>query len=650
MAASLVIAVTAAAGCPGPRGAKPASPKAPAGADPRPGGDGQRVTGSPAVAPTADLSQDLLVVVRASSLDSLLQAGSAYVAGQLPAPFDQMVQPQRLKEALLSRLAQMGDLDRAVDASRPAALAVMDPRVYGDRGLGPLILALPVLDPQALVDGLARSQRHHETTAWNDHRFGEPPRQVHLRFDKGHAMITGSAKLLAGATRLLRSHLDAAPARGIWARVNAERVNQRYAKEIERAVRRMSRRGYLGLSIGRRARRSPDKTLALLRSLSSVELSIGLEPKQIRIRAEALGKPAGAFADYLAKLGSGPAWGAEYLPADSALVMLARSTPAAQLQASKEAFEALQGLLALLPSKIGADLKQYPERWRKALEAVVDQATGVGASAIWATADGGIGLGGVYQAKDPQAVQRASVAALETIAKDLDRLLKLAASRANKGLSGAGLTTRVRRGAFRHGAVRGDLIQLSIRWPRINKRSARQLFSASVPEARAKLKRIKRGLRTLFGARGTVALVGTTTASGEKVCLMTAGRDYAKRLSAMLAVAEGKRTSGTEKTIAALVGQRPVSMVLHAPLASLLEQTMRVVDQLTPVPARLKTAVNQLLPPAGRDVPLALWMSKGQDKLVLEGSISSDLIGIAVKGVYFALRQTTSSSSSPGRP
>ena len=65
----------------------------------------------------------------------------------------------------------------------------------------------------------------------------------------------------------------------------------------------------------------------------------------------------------------------------------------------------------------------------------------------------------------------------ETLGKDVDRLLKLAASKAKKGLDGVGLTTRVRRAAFRHGAVRGDLVQMSIRWPRITKRSAKQLSS-----------------------------------------------------------------------------------------------------------------------------------------------------------------------------
>ena len=108
----------------------------------------------------------------------------------------------------------------------------------------------------------------------------------------------------------------------------------------------------------------------------------------------------------------------------------------------------------------------------------------------------------------------------------------------------------------------------------------------------------------------------------------------------MVAQAQGKgQSSGMQPLVARLVGARQLVLLVHAPLAALVEQSMRVIDHLTPLDPRSSAAVHRLLPAAGRDVPVSAWVTRqSADQLGIDVRVSADLVGVGARALVAALQ------------
>ncbi len=79
---------------------------------------------------------------------------------------------------------------------------------------------------------------------------------------------------------------------------------------------------------------------------------------------------------------------------------------------------------------------------------------------------------------------------------------------------------------------------------------------------------------------------------------------------------------------------------IYVPVASLAEQVMRLVNEIYPVPAKIKDAFHKILPGPGKDVPIAGISQVYGSRLALNLQISPDLVGMIAKTALVAMRSS----------
>ena len=178
--------------------------------------------------------------------------------------------------------------------------------------------------------------------------------------------------------------------------------------------------------------------------------------------------------------------------------------------------------------------------------------------------------------------------------------------------------------ALRVGRTRGDQLELTLRWPRPKDRAARK----RVAELRKKVTRV-------LGRK----LVFAIATEGE-VMAVALGKGYRKVLGQMLAVARGDRAStGTEKIVQKHLTAARMSAFAYVPVASLVEQVMRVVTEVTRVPNDVKDMVQKVLPGPGNAVPVTATVSAEGRALKVDARISPELVGMGARAFMGMLQR-----------
>jgi hypothetical protein len=232
--------------------------------------------------------------------------------------------------------------------------------------------------------------------------------------------------------------------------------------------------------------------------------------------------------------------------------------------------------------------------------------------------DGGLGAGGAIAVKDPGAAQQQLGRLVKLLAKELSGAFdELRKQSGPARLSGLRLGVRAR--PLRVSGLKVDLFELAITWPR-----------AKTDQLWPGIEQVKTTVTKLLGPRPTLAFAATG-----QVGLVAFGKDYKKRLGELLAIAKGGPGSVQERRVRELAAGRPLSTLVHVPLASLLEGAMRAADQLTSVPPQLRDGVNKILPGPAKDIPVTALVRKDGETLYWELEVSSELVATLARAVFW---------------
>lgn len=611
-----VLGLIAVSSCGGPQ--TPAPEPAARAEDKASPADTDRVTGQLA-APSTDLSSEIILTGVLESGDAILDQMVAYIQPHLPGPLQGMVQPAALRAQFFKALGAP-QLEAAIQTDRPVAFAMADPEVHRGGGrLGPMLLAVPVKDAQLLIDELGKLADRHERTPWNDHLLTFEGDTLRLRFVEDYLLAAAHEKLLNGAAGTLLPLVRSASDGGARGRLQLAMgtIYRRYGAEIERGITKMRRKVDRKAAHLAAVARMVARWMGYLGSIRDITLAARLEPAAIQANLDVAAQGKGAFPAFLAQQNPGPAWGAGYLPAESALAYVTRQSPDAMLESIDEGLEMLKGLLATVVQQ------ETLQKAREAARESVKHFTGESAGAAWVTTDGGLGLASVSRVRDADAARAAMLQLLGLLADEVNRLMaKALPPKVQKELQGFKLTLRVRKGALALAGVRGDLVDVNLRWPRLKD-----------PEQRKQLAKLRKGLTRVLGPRIALALVTTGDAM-----LLTMGKDHRKRMAQLVAIAKGGAKTGMEQTFEGIVGSRKIIGCLYVPVASLAEQVMRLVERLTTVPPQVKQVFQQVLPPPGKAVPLTALVRVDGQKLVVDLDISAEVVGMIARSTMAALR------------
>jgi hypothetical protein len=287
------------------------------------------------------------------------------------------------------------------------------------------------------------------------------------------------------------------------------------------------------------------------------------------------------------------------------------------LESIDEGLEVLKGLLATVVQ---------PDTVQKARDLARESMkhfTGESAGAAWVTADGGLGLASVSRVQEANAARAATLQLFTLLAQEVNRVMaKGLPPKLQKELQGFKLTLRVRKGALAVAGVRGDLLDVNLRWPRLKD-----------PEQRKQLAKLRKGLTRVLGPRISVALVTTGDAM-----LLTMGKDHRKRMAQLVAIAKGGAKTGMERTFEGIVGSRKITGCLYVPVASLAEQVMRLAERLTTVPPQVKQVFQKVLPPPGKTVPVTALVRVDGPKLVVDFDVSAEVVGMIARSTMAAFQ------------
>jgi hypothetical protein len=572
------------------------------------------------VPPTTDISGELLLTASVGSLDSLLQRFAGYVAVHLPPAVRVMVQPDALKAQLLKAI-HASELERSIDFSRPAALGLVDPKLYHGGDFGPLLVALPIKDGQGLLDLLSKNTERHETTPWKDHVFTAGSGAIRVRFDKAWALVAGQEKMINGAAGALLPLTGRVAANGGQLEVRWAAIHDRYGKQIDRVMRKIERKTdrELGGMFG-----MVKRWVGYLKGIQTISASIDLQSTAIVSRLSFVARPSSEFASYLTKLETGAPWGAELIPKESALTIITRDGEAARLRDIDDGMKVIKGLLAKLlsaaPEPLRKDLEARLEPLSQQLQQIAKSFSGEAAVGAWVSGDGGVGFGGAVKVKEAKIAREQMIKTMKMLSTTLAQLQAKLPPAMKKELQGFNLALQVRPAGLKVGKESADLFELAIRWPKLKS-----------TEDKRKLEELKKSLGKVLGAKIVLAF-GAVAETG----LVTFGKDHRKRMTEFIAAVKGSKASGMEKIAAAAVGGKKMVTFIHVPVATLIEGGLRVADQITTVPSDVKDMITKILPGSGKDAPVSAVLHLDGSSLVWEASISADLLSMLSKAVMAA--------------
>ena len=194
---------------------KPPPPKAkPAGAA---NAQRRQARQRPARRKNVDISADVMATAVFSSFEALLQRGISYVRPHLPKAARRLAGAGMLKAKLWSKLFRNAPgLESTLDLDRPFGLAVADPKIYRARGLGPLVLAVPLVDADKFVKILADAATHggHRALDGGDHFIGDKVAGIYVRIVGRMAYVASVERLIQGAEGVMAPRLRKAPKLG----------------------------------------------------------------------------------------------------------------------------------------------------------------------------------------------------------------------------------------------------------------------------------------------------------------------------------------------------------------------------------------------------------------------------------------------------
>ncbi len=538
-----------------------------------------------------------------------------------------MIQPQVLT-AQMFKMLQIEELEPALDTGRPVALALVDPSTYRDEPLGPVLIAVPVKDVDALVSFLGKKSRKHESNVWKDHLFTTDDGPVHMRFVDGWALFAGTEKLLNGASGVLLPLVKTPPTTSVRVRANMTEVYKRYGDKIEMARTMISKSTGPGMELNPLAGMgsTAERWITFAKNIQSFDLTFDMLPREILFRLSARAAGPGPFASYLSKLNVGSAWGAGFMPADSILVGTGRYEKSLMKEDLDSSFKLLQTFL-----KGYIDVKML-ERWREALARYLRHFSGESSTAMWINADGGMGVGSAAKLTDSKMAGRVMRDLMTMLSKDLKQLIPKALPKFIRDeLPGLGLRLKVRPGALRMGGIKGDLYELVIKWPRLKDKAQRK-----------ELAQVRKKIAKVIGRRFVVA-----TAIVGDVGFMAMGKDHRSRLAKMVALAKSGKHTSMKGTLDQITGAKKSVFSLYSPLASLTEGVLRVVDQVATVPPMVKDVMHKVMPGSGKDVPLSMLVYMEKDQLFWDSSVSAELVGMITRGVLQAVMMKSGMGRTP---
>jgi hypothetical protein len=583
-----------------------------------------------------DISGEILGTLTLASGDEILKQGTTLVSPHLPPTFQALTVPDALKAQIFKGMGAP-ELQGLLDLSRPMAVALADPNSYSGRKLGPVIVALPVKDGPGFVDFLGKKASAHEGTPWKDHVLTYGEESIRVRLWEGYALMAGHEKLINGAAGVLGPLVKKTPAELGVLHVDVVQVYKRFGPQIEKAASQM--RGELGrsgldrITVGKMIHR----WLGFLKSMHSARLALSIDGALIDIEASARAKGSGEFKDYLGKLDAGEAWGARYLHDGAALSLLTRQSPELMQEEIKDGVDMLEELLAKAaehPEQQRVVAQLQLGQWRDLLRRVAKHFSGESAWALWATPAGGITMGGAARMRGEGVGQAAMRELMQFVAKELVRLqTKVLRKPLRKELPGFKITLKVRKGRLRVAGLKGDLVELSIRWPRVKGKEQRKAMA-----------KFKRGWNKVMGRKFLLGYVQTGS-----VVVWAAGKGSRKAMARLVAAARGKKELGMEQTVTQYTTGKKVVTFFYSPLRNLLDQALKVADQVTTLSPRFKEVAARVLPGPDHPVPVVSLIHVKEPSIIWRTQISGDLVGMIVRGVVAGMQSQGMSGPPPVR-
>ena len=121
------------------------------------------------------------------------------------------------------------------------------------------------------------------------------------------------------------------------------------------------------------------------------------------------------------------------------------------------------------------------------------------------------------------------------------------------------------------------------------------------------------------------------------------GQDYRKRIAQLIrnASSSAKPHPFTEATNR--YGDDKLIFFAHLSAARLLEQGLRVAQTIKQVPGQV-IAMAQGVMPAGKQAPIDVWWRAENNRTTMDTSISSDAIGMVVRGIVAGLMSAAGGS------
>jgi len=580
-----------------------------------------------AAAPVANLAAEVLGTVTIASIDDILAQGTTLVRPQLPPAFQAMANPQVLKAQMFAAL-KAPELEAVLDTTRPLGLAVADPKKYEGKGLGPVVVAVPVKDPNGLIDFMAKKAKGHETTAAKVHKFTMDQAAVYMLVHGGtYALLAGNEGLLAGAGKVMGPLVEGKPGHLAHMRIDMEAIYKKFGKEIDEGIAKLEKEmGEGPMAKANTGNKMISRWMGYVKGMRVVDVAVGIKGNDV-ISETALTAISGSeFAKYMTTLNAGAPWGLKYVPAESGIAAVARDNPETMLRDLDEALETLTGVLTQwVPA-------ETIKGWRGAMMESIKYYAGAGAGGMYATADGGIGFASATKLKDGKAAKLSTRKWMKFLASEVEKLInKSFRKEIDKVAKGAGLKIKVLKDKVRAGGAKGDLFQVKIKWPKLKDKKDREMMD-----------KVKKGMVKLIGRDLNMAFVVV----GD-VGLMTFGKDYKKRMGQLVAIAKGKKPGSTlVKKLAPYTDGRDVFMVFYSPLETLAEQALRVADKVGKIPPDVRDVMAKVMPGPNTEVPMTFVASQKGETVTFEGSVSANLVGMIARGAMHAM----SRKQAAGRP
>jgi len=626
--------LAAAVGC---GGAQSSEPESAAGAKAKADADAAKAAAVQAAAETAkkaaakavDVKGEVIGTLVITSIDDALTQGTTLVRPQLPPAFQGMASPQVLKAQLFNAI-KAPELEAVLDTTRPLALALADPKKFPEKGLGPVMVALPLKDPNGLIDFLAKKAQGHETTPAKVHVFKMDQDLLYLAVHEGtYALLSSNEDLIGGAGEVLGPLVQGKPGSLAHLRVKMDEVYKRFGPEIEKAIAKVqTEMEQEPLGKANTGSRMLKRWMSYIKGMRVIDATLGIKGNDLHFETALAAKSGSEFATYMSKLNAGKPWGLEYMPAESGLVAVARDNPSVMLQDLDDALGTLSGAL-----------KQWIpagtiEGWGSAARKSIKHYAGVGVGSLWVNANGSIGFASASKLRDGEAARAAIREWMDFLSKEIKTLLgKTFKKEIQKALPGFKLAIQIKKNRLRVAGAKGDTISFKYRLPRMkDKKKAKTL------------KKIQKGMTKVLGRNPTMGymVVGDTA-------LMTFGKDYKKRMGQLVAVAKGKsKGSNLAAKLAQYTSGRDIIMVAYSPLSTLAEQVLRVADKVTTIEPRVRDMMAKVMPPPNTEVPLTFVSSHKGETLSFETSLSANIVGMIARGAMHAM--TSQSKAAPRQP